>query len=76
MGDTIILTPVRALKGGDLVDLEYDIYADPNGDDPMYEFELAEVDYAVYETPECIVVDFTHGACGFPPNHLVRVVDR
>ena len=63
----------KDLKPGDLVDLEGDSIAD-TGDDPSLEFEYAEVDSIVWETPNCVRVDFTdHPSVGFPPEHLVVI---
>lgn len=74
---------VDALRIGQRVDLELDIFADPeyvvsnNPDDSMhpefqFEFEVvAEIDR---ETADCICVYFESGfSCGFPPDHLVDV---
>lgn len=69
-----ILTPVSELREGDLVNLQNDPYADPRGDEPTYEFELAEVVSVEYETDTCVLVGFeATGACGFPPSHEVEV---
>ena len=64
---------VRDLKPGDMIDLERDLIADPNGDKVEFQSEYAIVGEIVEETPACIVV-YIDGvdAFGFPPDHMVR----
>lgn len=58
---------------GDLVDLEGDKYADPNGDDTLMEFEYAVVERVERETPECVVVHTDQSSFGCPPDHVVKL---
>lgn len=64
---------VSELVPGDLVDLENDPHADPNGEHPEFEFEFATVGEIVKETAECTVVYFDNFTCGFPPDHVVKI---
>lgn len=65
---------VSALRVGDLVDLEGDKFADPDGKGVDYQFEYAEVYSIESESPTCIAVGFVSGpVVGFPPDHLVKV---
>jgi hypothetical protein len=67
------------VKAGDRLDLEGDKFADPNGDGIGesghfygFEFELAEVESVVRETPGCILIHTSLGSFGFPPDHLIK----
>lgn len=66
---------VRAdrIKEGDLLDLEGDLYADPewNTDNLTYEFQ--EVFEIERERDDCIVLHTSYGSFGFPPDHLIEV---
>ena len=72
---------VDALRIGDRVDLEADIFADPYGGSdvadsphPEFAFEFEVVADIERETPDCIRVDFESGfSCGFPPDHWIDV---
>lgn len=64
---------VEDLKQGDLVDLEGDVYADPENNNPMFT-EYLEVENVEIETPECVLVYFEgFDAVGFPTGHTVTV---
>lgn len=75
--------PVRDLREGDRVDLEADLFADPDyhvsgkpgsSEHPEFQFEFEVVARVVPETADCTLVEFESGfACGFPPDHLVDV---
>lgn len=68
--------PVEQVKEGDMLELQGDRYADPNGDEAILgdQFVVALHD-ALRETPECTTLhlgDFD--LVGFPVGHLVRVM--
>lgn len=79
--------PAHRLRKGDLVDLYRDPYADPDvvlnqatsilTDSPpinSFEFELAKViEDPLWETNECVVVEFDCTTVGFPPEHRLKV---
>lgn len=73
LSEKLRVKPVWCLREGDMVDLEDDPYADPKKDDLALEFEYAVVLSVNVETEECILVEFTGTAVGFPPGHYVRV---
>lgn len=62
---------VAELRPGDMVDLEGDLYADPEWSDPGFPHEFATVIGIEREAPDCVRVDFDGGAFGFPPSHMV-----
>jgi hypothetical protein len=65
---------VENLIPGDMVDLEGDKFADPNGDSPIFDCELCIVARSELETPGCIRVDFEGlNSVGFPPGHRVKI---
>jgi hypothetical protein len=67
---------VKDLKPGDLIDLQNDRYADPDGIIVIYECQYCEVAELDQETDTCIVVYFANShAVGFPPNHKVKLGD-
>lgn len=75
---------VQDLQEGDMVDLEGDPYADPEGEEPdcddcasrrdSYKYEFEEVMGVEQETPDCVRVDFIMDSIGFPTDHQVFVV--
>ncbi len=77
---------VEDLQPGDMVDLEGDAYADPEGEEPdceacasrrdFYKYEFEEVHGVEQETPDCVVVSFGMDAIGFPTGHRVFVVQE
>lgn len=67
------IVKVSALREGMMVDLEGDQYADPKHDHPEYEYEYCVVDQITQESPGVILVEFRNSACGFPPEHMVRI---
>jgi hypothetical protein len=72
----LLLTQVRRLQPGDLVDLEGDPYAATQTEvwRTSDEYLYAEVIGIEQETPECIRVDFeSHPSIGFPTDHVVMV---
>lgn len=69
---TYIMRTVADLRPGDLVDLDGDVYADPDRNHPEFEFEFALVDTVERETDSCAVVYFEGFACGFPPQHRLK----
>lgn len=82
---TDLLVKVRDLKHGDTVDLEGDPYATaPCEVDPdctinqVWNFEYGVVGELIEETPTCFSVVFENNDhwVGFPPDHLVKVVER
>lgn len=68
---------VDMLRPGDRVDLEYDVFADPDGCSDFhtyYEAEFAVVAEIVRESADCICVYFeSTPPVGFPPDHWVDV---
>ena len=72
-----LLICVDKLQSGDYVDLEGDIFADPENDNSWYEYHYAIVDQIEHETPGCIRVDFQDGdSIGFPPDHILKIKRR
>lgn len=71
-----VLVAIKDLRPGDMVDLEGDKYADPDGGNAMLADRLHEVDFVEVETRGCTCVDFLDYSCGFPPDHEVRVHSR
>ena len=72
----ITKTRVRAedIRPGDVVDLEGDRYADPNGEDVSFRHEHAIVSNVERETPECVRLDLADESYGFPvTHHLTRI---
>jgi len=67
-------TQIRHIKAGDMIDLEGDIFADPDHDNASYEMEYCTVESVEQETPGCYVVHFNNNpSVGFPPDHYVRL---
>lgn len=72
---------VDMLRIGDRVDLENDIFADPDGyvsgpnnsSHPEFQYEFQEVLEIERESEDCICVYFNNFACGFPPDHWIDV---
>lgn len=65
---------VSALRVGDHVDLEGDIFADPDRERLEFTYEFAVVEAIEHETGDCTRVDFEGGfSCGFPPDHWLDV---
>jgi hypothetical protein len=69
-----MLIAVNRLEEGDLVDLENDPFADPNGTNELFAMELSEVCDIDNETPLCTVIYFDNFTCSFPPEHKVETV--
>lgn len=68
--------PVHAseLRIGDLVDLEGNLYADPDGTSDLLRFELVEVVSVEREEPWCVAVGFEgFDVVGFPPDTLLKM---
>ena len=65
------LVKASQLRCGDLVDLEADMYADPERDNPALECEFAEVMDVERETDDCVCVYFDSITVGFPASHRV-----
>lgn len=64
---------VADLKPGDMIDLEGDLFADPERADPYLASQYATVDCIEQETRDCVRVDFEEGpSIGFPTSHRVR----
>jgi hypothetical protein len=66
------------VREGDLLDLEGDPIADPNGNGTTdlghyeaFEFEFAVVNEVWTEGPDCVVICTSQGEYGFPPEHLI-----
>jgi hypothetical protein len=66
-------TRLDDLKEGDLVDLEGDTFADPDGNS-QFEYEYQRVSSVERETDECTVVYFDDAVVGFPTDHQLKVV--
>jgi hypothetical protein len=79
---------VDQLKIGQRVDLEADMYADPDyyaaaeageanpeerSEHPEFQFEFLTVETVEPESSECTRVDFSGFSCGFPPDHEIDV---
>lgn len=67
----------KHVEPGMLIDLEGDVYADPEGNEfaALYESELVEVVSVERETPECVVIGIEGGPglIGFPPEHEITL---
>ena len=61
------------LKAGDLMNLEDDKYADPDGTNQTFPYEYVVVDRVVIESKECVRVETEVDHFGFPPDHLIKV---
>lgn len=57
------------LKLGMRVDLEGDLYADPDKQTRLFAEEFQTVSGVVWESSACVCVYFDGGAVGFPPEH-------
>jgi hypothetical protein len=67
------LKPIE-VKEGDLLDLEDDKYADPNGNDLYFPCELVLVSAnAIQETDGCVLVKTEVDWYGFPNDHVLSV---
>lgn len=65
---------VSRVMVGDLLDLRSDKIADPEGDNPYFESELAVVCGIERATTGCIFVDIEGvDSFGFPPDHVVML---
>jgi len=62
------------IRPGDIVDLEGDPIADPDGDNACFECEYQTVCQVDRETPDCVVI-YLEGASGygFPPDHPIKL---
>ncbi len=67
--------PVEEVKGGYLLDLAADQYADPDGNDPRLDSEYAVALHDAFrETPECTTLHIKGvDLFGFPTGHMVTV---
>jgi len=66
--------PAFQIEPGDLIDLEHDRFANPDGLHVQFESELAQVIFVEMETPECLVIGFEgFDIVGFPRYHLLNV---
>ena len=72
--DAPALVAVKDLRAGDRLDLEGDATADPKSDNITLQYETVTVYEMTIETPDCTLVDCGDFACGFAPDHLVKVV--
>lgn len=67
--------PVLELREGMLVDLHKDPYADPSGDNPVFDCEYVMVAGVERETNACVRVDFEgEDSVGFPIDHTLPAV--
>jgi hypothetical protein len=66
--------PVSDVTPNDVIDLEGDKYADPDGADPIFRFVYAVVGEVEQESPGVLLLHTNHGTFAFPPNHEVTVV--
>ncbi len=75
--DGVIYRRAELLRPGDRIDLQGDIYADiwhdEDGGNPAFQFEFAEVYSVEKESADCVCVDTSQAAFGFPAGHLVKV---
>jgi hypothetical protein len=67
--------PVEQLRPGQLVDLEGDPFADQYREHRRYEWEFMEVIETERKSPGCIRVAFAYDTIGFPPTHIVQVLN-
>jgi hypothetical protein len=69
------LIAVKNLKPGMKMDWEGDEFADPDSDNVLLANEYQVVYETEKETDDCIkVVSDADLVCGFPPEHLIKVV--
>ncbi len=71
-----MIKAISELGPDELVDLELDMHADPNGDNVLFHFEYSEVIEIEHETIDCTVVHFSNPSVGFPPRHEVRIANE
>ena len=69
---------VKDLQPGHMIDLQNDLYADPDGTLIEAEFELALVSVARFEkgkrgSADCVTIYTDMSNFNAPPDHLVRV---
>lgn len=65
---------ISELVPGDLVDLERDPFADPEGEHIQFQSEYAVVASVDIETPQCTAIEFEgFDQVGFPPDHRVKI---
>lgn len=63
---------VRDLTVGDRIDLEGDLFADPERDHMEYQCEYSVVCEITRETTSCTVIHCEGGpSIGFPPEHMI-----
>ena len=82
--DDIVRRRVDQVRVDDRLDLQNDIFADPDRNDdagepgshPEFAFEFARVDEIEFEPHDidpCIVLHTSQGSFGFPPDHWIEV---
>lgn len=69
----MVPTAVQKVKEGDIVDLEGDLFADPERDHLALAYDYQTVNAVDLETETCVVL-WIEGfdAVGFPKGHCVR----
>ena len=70
-----MLLPAFQIQVGDHIDLENDLYADPNRDhEALFSNELQVVSLVNQETKHCVAIYFEgFDRVGFPTAHLLSV---
>lgn len=69
-----VMIPVSEVTVGDMLDLEGDAFADPKHDNIALEHEVAVVLEIKHKAPDCIALYCDGIACGFPPDHMVKLL--
>lgn len=73
--DTTTAKPVLELQAGDMLDLEGDPHADPDGDDAQLAHEYATVESVEREGDTVVIVHTDVTSVAFPVGHYVPVYD-
>lgn len=69
-----MILEAKDLIEGDLVDLEGDMFADPNKNNVSFKYDFQEVAEINWENPNCVAIGFKgFDIVGFPPWHKLYV---
>jgi hypothetical protein len=71
--DPMVQKRIDEIVPGDMIDLENDPIADPDGDHIQFKSELYMTEEIQRESDDCIVLYSQSGNFAFPPEHIVNV---